>query len=117
MSWERTISVVYGALAKPGSAAEAKIMEIIGTSVESGGDLYKGIGAGLYAIVAVNSLTGKTCAAIGSGKDPFYPAEELCRGPVPLHGDAATWRAGIKDCGFDPREFTPHGVYILQDTA
>lgn len=117
MSWTSTTHVIYGASAKPGSGAEAKIMEIINKSIESGGDMFKGIGVGLYAIVAVNELTGKTCAAIGSGTEPFYSAEGLCRGPVPLHGDAATWRAGIEDLGFDPAEFTPHGVYILQDTA
>lgn len=113
----RTTYVLYGAAARPGSASESKIMDIVKKSAESGGDMFMGIGHGLYAMVVSNQLTGKSCAVIGHGTKPFYHGDGLCVGPVPLHGDAATWRAGIKDCGFDPAEFTPHGVYILQDTA
>ena len=113
----RTLYAVYGSVAKPGSAAEAKIKAIVDRSLNDGGDSFVRVGNDLYAVVAINQITGRFCAAIGAGREPFYLGDGLSKGPMPMCGDASTWRAGVRSLGYDPADFTAHGVYILQDTA
>ena len=112
-----TLYAVYGSVAKPGSAAEAKIKAIVDRSLNDGGDNFVCIGNDLYAVAAINQMTGRFCAAIGAGKNPFFIRDACSSGPMIVVGDASTWRAGVRSLGYGLADFMPYGVYMLQDTA
>lgn len=112
-----TLYAVYGSVAKPGSAAEAKIKAIVDRSLNDGGNNFVRIGNDLYAVASINQMTGRFCAAIGAGKNPFFIRDACFSGPIIVVGDASTWRAGVRSLGYDLADFMPYGVYMLQDTA
>lgn len=92
----RTTYVLYGAAARPGSASESKIMDIVKKSAESGGDMFMGIGHGLYAMVVSNLTHGDEEKAV-----KLYIAKSSAD-----RTEAKGWIDKARAAGFDVYDWT-----------